>query len=71
VTVPEPDNDWDKPWVFREMMKRAQQRCANVGESERLLGYTENCQVYRDMAGEFKNLDMWVMQQAYAFPHVA
>jgi hypothetical protein len=70
--VYEPDNDWDKPWILREMMKQAQSRCMNVGESERLLGYDENCRMYRDMAEEFKNLDLWVTRLVWdAFPPAA
>ena len=67
--IPEPGSDWEKPWVFRQMMNNAQQRCYNVAESERLLGYTDTCQLYKDMAGEFTYLDLWVAQQIYGtFP---
>lgn len=65
MILPEPDNDWDKPWVFGQMMKRAQGRCLNVAESERLLGYIDSCLLYRTMADEFRGLDLWMIKEAW------
>jgi hypothetical protein len=65
MILPDPDNDWDKPWVFGQMMKRAQGRCLNVAESERLLGYVDSYQVYREMASEFRGLDLWMIKEAW------
>lgn len=55
--------NWDKPWMFRDLMKEAYQRCHCVAESERLLGYTETCKMYNEIADEFRYLDLWVEHQ--------
>lgn len=69
--ITEPDNDWDKPWVFRQMMNSARDRCFNVAESERLLGYDDTAIMYCEMAREFHQLDLWVLQEVWSFPPAA
>jgi hypothetical protein len=68
VTGIELDHDWDQPWALGKLFQRAEIRCANVAASERLLGYDDTAQTYKDMAAEFKYLALWAQQQIYKFP---
>lgn len=65
-------NDFDRPWVLGKKMEQARTRCLNVAESERLLGYTDTALMYREIAGEFKYLALWVAQQIWeSYPPAA
>lgn len=65
------DNDWDQPWALGKMFQRAQVRCYNVARSERLLGYDDTADMYREMAKEFEYLALWVQRQIYQIPPAA
>lgn len=45
---------------FSSMMMRAYERCSNLASSEKIMGYTENHQVYLDIAYECRNATAWV-----------
>lgn len=51
------------PYLVREM-NRAVERCKQVAESEKLLGFTDSADMYADMAREFSGLALWVMVYA-------
>lgn len=48
---------------FSAMMSRATERCTQVGESERLLGYTTIADTYKELVDEFSGLAIWVWQE--------
>jgi hypothetical protein len=45
------------------MMSRARERCTQVGESERLLGFTEIADEYKEIATEIGELALWAWQE--------
>lgn len=45
------------------MMTRAKQRCLDVSESERLLGYTTTAEAYKTLAWEVEALALWASQE--------
>ena len=54
----------DRPWALGKAFQRAKQRCIDIAESERILGYDENYRVYSEIAGEIGQLSSWVVQEA-------
>jgi hypothetical protein len=44
-------------------MSRARERCTQVGESERLLGFTATADMYKEIATEIGELAMWAWQE--------
>lgn len=57
--------DFDRPWIFGNMMASARARCLNVAYSERCLGYTDTAAMYEEMAEEFKYLAGWTLGQKH------
>jgi len=51
------------PQEFSRAMERAKNRCSDLSNSERILGYMDSYQVYRDIAEEFKGLSAWLFQE--------
>ena len=49
--------------VFRTKMSRAEDRCRQIGRSERLLDYEDSWRAYSDMADELKQLYRWVYEE--------
>lgn len=45
------------------MMVRAKQRCLDVSESERLLGYIDTAEAYKTLAWEVEALALWASQE--------
>jgi hypothetical protein len=49
-------------FVFNQMMIRASERCFNIAAGEKIMGYTENVEVYLEIANECRNITSWVVQ---------
>lgn len=56
-------SEGDQPWALGKAFQRAKQRCMDIAESERILGYDENYLTWSKMAGEIGELAPWVVQE--------
>jgi hypothetical protein len=45
------------------MMTRAKQRCLDVSQSERMLGYIDTADAYQLLAEEVESLALWASQE--------
>lgn len=52
------------PLFLAREMNHAMDRCNEVADSERLLGFADSAEMYKDMAQEFSGLALWVLQYA-------
>jgi hypothetical protein len=51
------------PQEFSRTMERARNRCSDLSNSEKIMGYMDSYRMYRDLAEEFGVLSAWLFQE--------
>jgi hypothetical protein len=61
-------NEFSFPGKLIKMFGRARERCLQLAESERLLGYADSAKDYRDIAYELETLGLWAAREIAIAP---